>query len=172
MEFSTKYEQPAEQSENSCKQSSERSKIDYQKIELIFIKVLTALFIFSFLGLMLYGIDYYKEKTEKIDLSIAVSDKATEEFLAKGKNYYVLTGGKISHDLVFEDGVAFTKLEKLEGMQLFKILEKGTDGNETEICLYVDVEDNKIKSAELVNYYGIITIRYESNSLYIDVLSY
>lgn len=153
---------------------NERYNIDFQKIEKTCITVMSTLFLMVMLGLLFYGMNIYNKRYEELHLSIEVTDGPNNHFLDNGKRYSVITGGGIEHQLEFgNDGIStVVELEKLEGMQIFKILvEEQGKKEETGISFYVNVQDWKIKDVMLVCK-TLATTRFDEKSINLNIITY
>lgn len=116
------------------------SSINFQKIEKRTIGIMSFLLMISFLCMLIFAINYYNETYKEINLSVNVLAGSNNHFFERGRKYYVVTGGGIEHPLEFKaDGESkIIGLEKLEGMQVFKILvENHGEKEEAGINLYV-----------------------------------
>ncbi len=103
-----------------------------------------------------------------------MTDGPNNHFLDNGKRYSVITGGGIEHQLEFgNDGISkVVELEKLEGMQIFKILvEEQGKKEETGISFYVNVQDWKIKDVMLVCK-TLATTRFDEKSINLNIITY
>lgn len=153
---------------------NKRRNIDFQKLEKISITVMAIVFVMAMLGLLFYGMNIYNERYEELHLSIKVTDGPKNHFLDDGKHYYVITGGGIEHQLEFETGgiSKMVELEKLEGMQIFKILvEEQGKKEETGISFYVNVQDWKIKDVMLACE-TLATASFDEESINLNIITY
>ena len=158
----------------NTKGNSKRHKFDIEKFERVSIAVMATLTVIAMLGLIFYAMNVYNKRYETLHFSINVTAGPNNHFLDDGKKYSVITGGGIEHQLEFEtDGVSkVVELEKLEGMQVFKILvEKQGKKEETGINFYVDVQDWKIEDVMLACK-TLATTSFDEKSINLNIITY